>query len=79
MEETTLRYFYLTEYVEKPEERGLGFVTAALMHCGLCGGCISGMGGPGPNICGRCGDAFNAGKLVGCVVWEEPTSPHHYT
>ncbi len=67
-----LRYFYLTEYVEKPTPDGmLGLVTAAVMNCGLCGCVIDGMGGPGPNICGRCGDAFEANKLVGCVVWEE--------
>jgi hypothetical protein len=67
----TLRYFYLTEYVEPPE-RGFQLATAAVMFCGLCGDMIDGMGGPGPNICDRCGDAFNAGHLKGCVRWDGP-------
>lgn len=56
--------------VEPPKPGEFRLVTAAVMDCGLCGGVIDGMGGPGDGaVCKRCGDALKHGRLRGCVVW----------
>lgn len=47
-----MRYFELT-LVDTSKDL---IATAALLHCSLCGDCISGMGGPGYGaICLECG------------------------
>lgn len=48
--------FYILQKQRVPE-----IATAALMHCQLCRVCISGMGGPGHNVCVQCGDKILSG------------------
>lgn len=40
-----------------------GMATAAHMPCVLCGTIISGMGGPGQNLCIKCGDEIMSGEM----------------
>lgn len=46
--------------------------TASVMDCGLCGACISGMGGPGDGaICIPCGDVVRRGEARGAIKWDK--------
>lgn len=46
--------------------------TAAVLTCGLCGGCIDGMGGPGNGaICVPCGDVVKRGEARTAIKWDE--------
>lgn len=59
-EERGFDYYRLSE-ASKPQG---GIATAATIHCCICGGWISGMGGGGNDaICMPCGDDMVRGKL----------------
>ncbi|MNK73057.1 hypothetical protein D3C87_925470 [compost metagenome] len=63
-------YFELTPVHVSKE--GFRLATAALLVCSLCGEMIDGMGGPGCGaVCLKCAPEMKAGRLRGCVVWEE--------
>ncbi|PDT15871.1 hypothetical protein CO670_15350 [Rhizobium sp. J15] len=48
-----------------------GFASAAIISCSLCGDTIDGMGGPGRGaVCLKCAAEMIAGRLRGCVIWE---------
>lgn len=68
-----LEYYCLEPVRVEPGKRG--FVTAAVLPCGLCGRVIDNSGGPGPAICKPCGDAFNRQQLMGCVKWDDAPAP----
>lgn len=52
------------------ERNEMGFATAAIMSCLLCGKAISGMGGPGEAICIDCGDVVKRHKAIGAIKWD---------
>lgn len=57
-------------HIPEPKEGEVRFESAAFWNCALCGAVIKSTGGPGyGDICEPCGDALQAGKLVGAVVW----------
>lgn len=65
------KYYELAERETPPPNSGR-LATAALLCCGLCGGVIDSMGGPGYGaVCERCGDELRIGRLRGAVVWED--------
>jgi len=67
-------------YVLEPRKlRTGGIATAAIRRCGLCGGMISGMGGPGHgSVCKPCGEALKKQQLIGAVVWDDTDSSREH-
>lgn len=70
----TLRYYELQEVVIEPPKPGeFRMTTAAVLSCGLCGGVIDGMGGPGDGaVCERCASLVRRGGAKGAIVWTPP-------
>ena len=67
-----LRYYELS-LVEIPDPKPGEFrmATAAIRDCGLCGGIIDGMGGPGNgSICLRCAEVVKRGEARGAIKWD---------
>lgn len=73
MSESVVRYYEPRLVEIKPPAPGeFRFATAAVLSCGLCGGAIDGMDGPGDGaMCERCVEQLRAGRLRGCVKWSE--------
>lgn len=66
-----VEYYELTKtIIPDPVEGEFTLVTAAVLSCGLCGGCIDGMGGPGDGvICIPCGDVVKSGQARTAIKW----------
>lgn len=66
-----LKYFELQPVeIPDPEPGEVRIATAAVLDCGLCGGMIDGMGGPGYGaVCVQCADVVFRGQAVGAIKW----------
>ena len=63
-------YRLVRETVHKPQKDEFRIENASLGFCGLCGTCITGMGGNSNMVCINCGDMMQRGQLRACVVRE---------
>jgi hypothetical protein len=73
MSEIPLEYYELQKITIEPTKPGeFRLVTAAVVTCGLCGGMIDGMGGPGCGaVCVRCAEVVMRGQARGAIKWSD--------